>query len=339
VQSVAGTSGAAGTGSVTNTPTGPALDECGLHTKYAGDDHCILPPPKDKGFQVHIGPSNYDNPEPQYILQPGQETTDDFPTTSTNEAKVFFYYRQFRMRQGAHHNIITTSGRGAAVGGGGLEGGLGRRIGTTNHLVEDSPKGGIVAPENKGVGMPLEAKSRINVSLHSINTGDKPLLRELWANFWYKDAAEVTEPAEEMFQTGSVTFAVQPHQDTVLGPFRCNIQGDGRMLWFYGHRHANNVRFSAWRVRGDKRELFYEGYNWEEPLVLEYASTVMNRTPDQAKAIEGGWNGIFDLKTGDTLEWECHIVNKTNGVLRFSNNTFTGEMCIMDAELVGANCP
>jgi hypothetical protein len=316
------------------------MDECGLHTNYPGDDHCILPPPKDKGFQLHIGPSNYDNPEPQYILKPGEETTNDFPTTSSNEAKVFFYVRQFRMRQGAHHNIITTSGRGAAVAGGaGLEGGLGRRIGTTNHLVEDSPKGGIIAPENKGVGIPLDAKSRINVSLHSINTTDKPMLRELWANFWYKDASEVTEEAEEMFQTGSVTFAVQPKQDTVLGPFRCNIQGNGRMLWFYGHRHANNVRFSAWRIRGAQRDLFYEGYNWEEPAVLEYASTVTNATAVRDKQIEGGWNGILDMKQGDVLEWECHIVNKTNGVLRFSNNTFTGEMCIMDAELIGANCP
>jgi hypothetical protein len=25
-------------------------------------------------------------------------------------------------------------------------------------------------------------------------------------------------------------------------------------------------------------------------------------------------------------------------VLAFTNNTFTGEMCIMDAELVGVNC-
>jgi hypothetical protein len=44
------------------------------------------------------------------------------------------------------------------------------------------------------------------------------------------------------------------------------------------------------------------------------------------------------MQAGDVLEWECRIINKTNQVLRFTNNTFTGEMCIMDAELVGANC-
>jgi hypothetical protein len=43
----------------------PALvmDECKLDTGYIGDEHCILPPPADKGFQVHYGPTDYDSPE------------------------------------------------------------------------------------------------------------------------------------------------------------------------------------------------------------------------------------------------------------------------------------
>jgi hypothetical protein len=314
----------------------PAMDECDLETSYAGDEFCILPPPADKGFQLHIGPEDYANPDAKYLLQPGEEVTSNFSATSTNDEKVFFYFRQFRMRPGAHHNIITTRGASDAAGTDG-----GRRIGTVNALVEDNPKGNIIAPENQGVGIPLEAHSDINVSLHSINSTDKPLLREIWVNFWYRDPSEVTEPTEELFQAGGregTRFAIGPREDTVLGPFRCNIEGDGRMLWFYGHRHANNVRFSAWRIRGDQKDLFYEAYDWEETLVLEYASTVENPMADRETQIEGGWSGILDVKQGDQLEWECHVINKTDGTLRFTNNTFTGEMCIMDAELVGANC-
>ena len=307
-----------------------AMDECGLKTDYPGDNYCIKPPPADKGFQLHVGPASYTNPDPQYILRAGQEVTNDFPATSGNTQKQFFYFRQFRMRPGAHHNIITVTG------GTGLD--IGRRIGTSNHLSEDSPKGNMIAPENKGVGIPIDPNQRINVSLHSINTTDKTMLREVWINFWYRDASEVTEPVQEMFQTGDVAFAIQPHEDRVLGPFSCSLQGNGRMLWFYGHRHANNVRFSAWRIRGAQKDLFYEGYNWEDPMVLEYSSTVVNPKVDTANMIEGGWSGILDFKTGDTIQWECHIVNKTDGVLRFTNNTYTGEMCIMDAELVGVNC-
>jgi hypothetical protein len=36
--------------------------------------------------------------------------------------------------------------------------------------------------------------------------------------------------------------------------------------------------------------------------------------------------------------WECHIINKTDGTLNFTNNTYTGEMCILDAEAVGGGC-
>ena len=306
------------------------MDECGLNTKFAGDEYCILPPPPDKGFQVHIGPSNYDNPEAKYILAPGQEITSDFGTVSTNDKPIHFYYRQFRMRPGAHHNIITASD------GGGF--GQGRRIGTSNLLAEDNPAGGVIAPENVGVGIPMAPSTSINVNLHSINTSQQPQLREVWINYWYVDEDKVTEPVTELFATGSVTFSVAPRADTVLGPYSCNVSGNGRMLWMYGHRHANNVRFSTWRIRGGQRDVIYEASNWEEPLVREYSSTVMNPVPDLANGVEGGWSGILDLQAGDKIEWECHVINQTDGTLRFTNNTFTGEMCIVDAELVGASC-
>jgi hypothetical protein len=48
---------------------------------------------------------------------------------------------------------------------------------------------------------------------------------------------------------------------------------------------------------------------------------------------------VLDMKTRDAIEWECHVINQTAKVLRFTKNTFSGELCIMDAELVGANCP
>jgi hypothetical protein len=320
-----------------NTATPPvagnlAMNECDLHTKYAGDEYCILPPPADKGFQLHIGPSNYDNPEAQYLLAAGQEITSSFNATSGNDKQVYFYYRQFRMRNGAHHNIITS--------GSGGDNGLGQRIGTSNNLAEDDPKGGIIAPENKGVGISLPAKAAINVSLHSINTSSATELREIWVNFWYRDASEVTEPVHEMFLTGDPTLGggIPAGADKVLGPYSCTVSGTGRVLWMYGHRHANNVRFSIWRERSGTRDLVYQGYDWEEPMVLDYSSTVMNPVPDTGPDVEGGWNGILDVQTGDKLSWECHVINKTQGTLRFTNNTYTGEMCILDGEMVGATC-
>lgn len=310
-------------------PPAMAKPSCGLKTKYPGDEACLVPPPPELGFQIHVGPSNYDSPEAQYVLGAGAETTVDFRVTSTNDKDVFFYYREYGMRTGSHHMIVTK-------GSGGV-GGMGQRIATANRS-EEYPTDGKIAPENVGVGIALAPRASINVNLHSINVSDTPTIREIWINFWYRDPALVTEPVEELFQTGDVLLSVAPGEDKILGPYSCNIRAAGRMLWFYGHRHANNVRFSAWRVRGGKRELFYESYHYEEPMLLDFSSNVVNTPPDPVKLIDGGWNGILDLAPGDQLSWECHIINKTNGTLRFTNNTFTGEMCIMDGEMVGTNC-
>jgi hypothetical protein len=112
----------------------------------------------------------------------------------------------------------------------------------------------------------------------------------------------------------------------------------GRVLTMYGHRHSNATRFSAWRTRGADRELVYEDYDWLEPTVLEFNSLTTNNPPNPTSYVAGGHSGVLDLQAGDKLEWECHVVNERDNVLRFSNNTYTGEMCIMDAELVGTNC-
>ncbi len=270
------------------------MDECGLHTKYPGDEYCILPPPPDKGFQLHIGPSNYDNPEPEYLLAAGQEITSSFSAVSANDKDVYFYYRQFRMRPGAHHNIVTTSD------GGGF--GMGRR-----HPA------------------PGQERHRREPAFHQRDPGNGTagdLDQLLVPRFRRRDRARAG--------------GVPDRQRRVRGAARSGHHSQTFPLLGHGHRHANNVRFSTWRLRGTQRDLIYEAYDWEEPLLLEYASNVDNPTPDPTAGIEGGWSGALDLMPGDQIEWECHVINQTQGVLRFTNNTYTGEMCIVDAEFVGA---
>jgi hypothetical protein len=320
--------GGAGGGSTPDAGQPDAGGGCNLNTGYNGDDQCLLPPPPDKGFQLHIGPSDYKNPEATYLMQPGQEVTNDLQgAPSPNTTKAYFFYRQYRMRPTAHHVIISAP-NGSDVG---------RRIGTANKS-EDYPTGGVIAPEDKNVGIPIDPNTPISVSFHAINTGTKPQLRELWVNFWYRDPAEVTQPATEWFETGNTTFAIAPHTKTQIGPSTCTVSGNGRLLWAYGHRHANNTRFLMTRIRGTQRDVIYDANQWEHPLLLDYSSTVTNRAPDPANSVEGGWNGILDLVTGDKIEWTCDVNNTTDGTLRFTNNTYTGEMCIIDAEAVGSTC-
>jgi hypothetical protein len=297
-------------------PVKLAMDECGLKTAYAGDNFCINPPPADKGFQMHIGPTDHNNPDPRYILQPGEELTENFSNTAGNDTDVYYYWRQYRMRPGSHHLIVNAGTR---------------RIGGSSNSAKDNPEGGVIAPENKGVGMPLAAHTQISNSFHTFNFTEKPVLKEAWVNFWYRDKADVTEPTSEVFSM--LQMGIAPGTN-VNKHGACTISGSGRLLTVYGHVHAHNQRFSVWRTRGGNKELIHEAYDWEHPNVSEYSSTVMNPTLNSAMKKDGGFSGIMDIKSGDVVEFECQILNDTNTTFLGANEANDDEMCIMIGDTV-----
>jgi hypothetical protein len=296
-----------------------AMDECGLQTKFAGDEYCILPPPAEKGFQLHIGPSDYENPEPEYVLQPGEENVVSMAAVSGNDKDVFYYYRQYRMRPGSHHVIVSVDGR---------------RIGGIQNLARDEPDNGVVAPEDQGVGLELKAHSMMDVNMHYYNFGDKPSIREVWVNYWYKDAEAVTDVSRPIYSMTGVTAAVA-HSHVVVGA-TCPVTDNGRVLNLYGHRHLNNVRFSVWRTSDGKRDLVFDDYNSEHPGFMAYNSLAMNPAPDPMAKIFGGVSGVLELKQGDTLDFDCEIANKTDKNFRGLNEAEDDEMCIMIGDSVGA---
>jgi hypothetical protein len=323
-----------------------ALDECGLKTQWAGDQYCINPPPADKGFQLHIGPSDYDNPEPKYVMQPGDETVENFPVVSGNTSDVYFYFRQYRMRPGSHHLIVSASGgpSGSSTAPGGSPSGSpstpgvfgGRGLGGSQNLALDDPRGGVVAPENQGVGMPLSANTPITMNLHYMNYFNHSIIKEVWVNYWYKDASEVTQPASVVFSP--TPMHVTPGQHMLVHA-ACPVSGSGRVIDLAGHRHANNLRFSIWRERGSQSDLVYEDYDWEHPLALEYSSVTANTPANRTNSIGGGWSGILDLQDGDNLAFECDIVNNTDQTFVGRNEATNDEMCIMTGESIDSKVP
>ncbi|HKU42758.1 MAG TPA: hypothetical protein VJR89_31585, partial [Polyangiales bacterium] len=299
-----------------------AMDECGLHTKFMGDEYCIKAPSQDKGFQVHVGPTDYEKPGTEYVVQPGEENVVTMTDTSDNASDVKYYYRQYRMRPGSHHLILSANGR---------------RLGGTQNLAKDNPDFGEIPPENKDVGMPLAAKTPVSFNMHYYNFTDKPIIREVWVNFWYKDASEVKQVANEIFSMTSVTPAVA-HSHVVVGA-SCRINADGRVLTIYGHRHLSTPRFSVWRTRAGQKELVLEDYDPEHPTVLELNSLTENHAPNPAQKVAGGWSGMLDLKAGDTLDFECEIINTTDKNFRGANEAKDDEMCILVGDSVGAAIP
>jgi hypothetical protein len=315
--------------STTTTPTGNpsgggklATDECGLHTQYAGDEYCILPPPADKGFQLHVGPADYDHPDPKYVLQPGQENVTNFSVTSGNDKEVQYYYRQYRMRPGSHHVILT--GNGKSMGG-------------TQNLARDNPVNGVVPPENADIGLSLPAHTQISANMHGYNFTDKPIIRELWVNYWYKDPATVKQTAKSVFSMTGVSAAVA-HSHVVVGA-SCAVTGSGHVLTLSGHRHLNNVRFSIWHTSGGQKTLVLDDYDSEHPASLEFNSLTTNTPPNPMMKVTGGTSGIINLVQGDTLDFECEIVNNTNKNFFGANEAADDEMCILTGDTVGASVP
>jgi hypothetical protein len=293
------------------------MDECDLSTTYVGDEFCIDPPPADTGFQMHLGPSNYTNPERQFIMAPGTELTEQLGFTAPNATEVFYYWRQYRMRPGSHHLIVNNGAR---------------RLGGSSNSAKDNPEGGIIAPENQGIGMRLPARAQLSNSLHYFNFTDAPTLKEAWVNFWYRDPSEVTDATLEIFSMLGMGIPPGTH---VVKHGVCPITTPGRLLTVYGHVHAHSERFSVWRTRGGQKTLIHEAYDWEHPGISEYSSTVMNPPLNPDANVDGGFSGIVDLMPGDSVEFDCQILNDTNTTFLGANEAENDEMCILVGDSVG----
>jgi hypothetical protein len=307
------------------------LGSCDIQSNFPGDDICIPAPPTDLGFQVHWGPADYDDADEvaEYLLGPGEETNIFVPAVSGNESDIYFYKRQYRMRHGSHHLIVTETGGNTA--GQGIAG-AGRRLGGSQNAIKDNPVGD-TPPENEGIGMPLKANAALNLNLHHYNGTEEPILREAWVNFWYVDASTVQKEAREMFLL-ALGETIPPNAHVTVTGER-TVNQDGRILTTYGHRHSNNIRFTAYHHHGDEKTLFYEDYDWKEPAVLEYNTLTKNDAPDKEKLTEGGFNGVLELKAGDKVSWECEIINKSGGTIIFNENeAITSEMCILIGDTI-----
>jgi hypothetical protein len=325
-----GDPGTGGVGGAVGGAGGSGGNPCNINSGFAGDEYCILPPPPDQGFQIHYGPTDYANQAEtnRFLIQPGQDTNIYHSVTSGNTSNIYFYKRQYRMRKGSHHLIVSTGGTGSIIG-------AGRRLGGSQNALKDNPAGGVIPPENVGIGMPLNARSTMSMNLHHFNPTQGPLLKEAWVNFWYIPADQVKQEAKEIFLWAQGRSVPPGGRDTFRGSVR--ISGAGRILTLYGHRHSNNVRFSAWLTHAGQRRLVLEDYNWEEPAVLEYNTLTTNAAPDATAKRAGGVSGMLDFSAGDTIEWECEVHNRQNITITFGQNEGAdSEMCILVGDNIGA---
>lgn len=331
---------------------GVAAEPCGISTGFNGDDLCIKPPPADMGFQAHYGPSDYTNQAEldKFIIQPGAEKTDCIYLKTPNDAMVYVNEYHGRMRPGSHHMLVYVID-GADIPTNMTPGSCNQGLNDRMLLGAQTEKIDIAAsqshaPENVGLAEKVPANSQLVMQLHFFNSSDQPKLREAWANVMYADPSTITQFSDPIYFIGGIGMNIPPGATQVLkGVATVPTQNsDGspidsvRLIKGTGHYHAHTVRFTAYSVIGGVRELLLEDYDWHDPTMFQFDSVLQNTPPNPTAKIAGAATGVKNFKPGDSIEWECEVVNTTDQPgdgagaptnLTFANEVYTGEMCNM----------
>ena len=313
---------------------------------YPGDDYCILPPPADKGTQVHVGPSDYAKVDPSFLLQPGAETVEYYYINSITTQDHYYYRTNLRMRAGSHHMIIRVQSDDHADGfsaeqdlGGVLRAdtATNRSFGGAQRPDEDRPTGLTVPPENADMGELLQAGQQFSFNLHHFNLTQQPILREAWVNVWYKPQAEIARQIQGVAIIGNPADLNIPAGEHRVLHYQCPVSAPVRIITLNGHRHASTARFGAWVVRADgTKQSVYESFNYNDMPTYQFDSLSRNPVPDVDSQTDGAASGMLELNAGDQLHFVCDVTNHLDQSLHFANEVKTGEMCILFGSRTGA---
>jgi hypothetical protein len=326
-------------------------------TMYPGDDFCILPPPPDKGVQFGVHPqgkkwfeqvskgdmSGYNNVSDEWTMKDGEEEQRNYQTSIDNPMAANYYRAYARMRPGSHHMIVASEMSGTAEtwapGGPSF---LALQLPGAQRPDENTPKSLEKPAEDKGLFNKLPANAPAVFNMHHFNASGKTILKETWTNLWWEtDATIELKPifGLEFGQTSGL--AVQPGQ-TVDLHYSWNVSQPFRWVTAFGHRHAWTTNFSAWIENPDgKLDVVYRSLDWFDEPTYRYDSVTMN-PPGTAPDADGATSGMLMLKAGQKIHFNCHItytderaksegapMPAENGTLRFANEAFTAEMCIL----------
>jgi len=319
---------------------------CNLDTGYAGDDACMLPPPAELGLQIHVGPDDYTNAAQiqTFIMGPGDESSECYMQKMPNAEQFYYDSWELSGRPGTHHIINTLLSNDKADGWGSCE----SFISSSNRVMslEGASKPFMprvaVAPENEGLGTPVPANLQGQFDMHYFNTGDEDLLREFWMNLYYKDPATVTETPRGIRGMGGLSwqgFAAIPANSENTYTYDCPVEdvGEGaRIIQIFGHTHAHGVRETAWLIRDGLMTKVFEQFHYLDQQIFNFNSVVENPALDQGFGIPGAMSGELPVQAGDTLRWECEVINDSDSRLTYTNNVFTGEMCNLWGDTVNA---
>ncbi len=346
-------------------------------TQYPGDQYCILPPPPDKGVQYGVHPqgdqwyaqvstgdmSGYENLGDDWLMNDGEEEQANYETKAPTTEDHNFYRSYARMRAGSHHMIINSdpskpgNETWVPVAAGGL---LDAAAGLTLLALpgaqrpdENRPPSLVKPPEDAGHFRVLPAAAKITFNMHHFNAQGKAILKEAWTNLWWEDDASVPVHGMRGLEIGQVLTMAIPPGATQDYHYSWNITEPVRLVEAFGHRHAWTTNFSAWVEMADgKNEIVYQSFYWLDEPTYRYDTVTMNPAPAPENRADGAHSGVRTLMPGQKLHFNCHIEFTPEraasenapqpadiGTLGFSNEAFTGEMCILFGSTAAVQMP
>jgi hypothetical protein len=315
------------------------------HTPWKGDEYCILPPEPDKGTQLYIGPSSYDDAADYapFLLEPGVEVNTSYYVNADNEEPRYYYRTNWRMRDGSHHMLIylldadRADGWADSADAGTDLGMIGRSFGGTQRTDADRPQGTLeIPPENQGLGAEMATRQQFSFNLHHMNRFDQPILREAWVNVWYLDEPP-TEPMQTLAIYGNPLDLMIPNGERRTLHYKATATDELRIITIWAHRHASTDRFGVWLERASGETLgVYESFDYEDMPTYQYDSVSQNPIANVETRADGAYSGILEIEAGDELHFVCDVNNQSGVTLRFANELKTGEMCIVFGARTGA---
>jgi hypothetical protein len=311
-------------------------DPCGLHSGYAGDEYCLLPPPPGQGIQLHFGPRDYSDAAEigPYLVLPGGEFMSYGVLNLPVGVAQSYAYVKVSMRPGSHHLISTLIAghppQGFVEPSAACGSTLLASFPSTTLPIFESPPGGVPAPENDGVARDLPDDASLCLNYHRFNDTDRPAISEAWFNIWFSEPSAVTQHASELVVDAGPFAAIAPHAAQTLRATRV-LTGQGRILALFGHRHAATRRFSVFL----NDALIYVSNDWSEPRRYEFDSRTSHPVIDTSTSYDGAASGMLGVSDGDRLRVECEVDNGSSATLLPGADLGAQEMCWLLVSSVG----
>lgn len=310
------------------------VETCAPSTDYPGDDMALCPPEDGDGFQLHFGPSSYDDADEmsRFIADPLEEIEECQYVRMPNAEIAYVNQFSGNMRPQSHHMILWgpvgedhPEGLSNCDAAAGLASGF--LLGSQTQTISLPDLNAPTLPGEESTVNQVDPDMLVALDLHYVNRSREPILRESWVNMYTTELTDEVKILNPIFLAGS-NINVPPMSTGTKFHYACPAPVDMRINLLTGHHHANSPRFSIWvqRAGSDTQELVYENRDALDPFMATYVDGYALPTPDAENNISGGRGGALSLAAGDKLHWECEFDNPTSTTVRLGE-TSTDQMC------------